>query len=234
MIVYPKSWNKDYECLSEWNDYIEIIIRLKRILKDINVNHLAYSGGIDSSIMLAAMSNIFDTVYTYTISSRLDHPDIFYARIGSEYYNTEHREFIVNPTYADTDVFKGDNAVRQLFELVSTYTDRIICCDGIDEFMCGYYDHQFNTTERYAYYLRRLLSDHLIPLNKNSNNVKVFLPYLDECLVNIYRQIPLMAKVDGSSRKKIMIKLSNFFNIPKEIIIRKKYGFCDAFNKKNK
>ncbi|KKM60628.1 hypothetical protein LCGC14_1539930 [marine sediment metagenome] len=234
MIVYPKNWKIDYEDLDHPHTISEIIEVLYEVLKRLNVNHLAYSGGIDSTIMLAVMCKIFDEVHTYTISSRKDHPDVLFARRGSKIYNTDHREFIVHPTWRETDIFEGDNAVRQLFELLSDYTDRIICCDGIDEFMCGYYDHQENTIERYSYYLSRLLPDHLVVLNDNSSNTEVFLPYLDKRLVDIFRGISLFDKVDKKNRKKVILKIAVELGITEDIIYRNKYGFVDAFKKDDK
>jgi len=234
MIIYPKNWKLCYDKLSEYNSVMEIISKLSSVLKELGIYHLAYSGGLDSTVMLSLMSGVFEKIHTYTISSRHDHPDVLFARRGSSFFSTEHHEFIVEPNHKDSDIFEGDNAVRQLFELVSKHTDDIICCDGIDEFMCGYYDHQLNTEEKYVYYLSRLLPDHLEVLDKNSGVVNVFLPYLNSELVDIYRQIPLSDKVDTKYRKKIMTKIAYFLNIPEEIINRNKYGFVDAFREKDK
>ncbi len=234
MIVYPKNWKIDYEDLDHPYTALEIIEILSEVLERLNVNHLTYSGGIDSTIMLAVMCKIFDEVHTYTISSRKDHPDVLFARRGSKIYNTTHHEFIVDPTHKETDVFEGDNAVRQLFELLTEHTNRVICCDGIDEFMCGYYDHQKDTESQYTYYLSRLLPDHLVVLNSNSSNIEVFLPYLDERLVDIFRGIPLPEKVDGKYRKKIILKMADTLGIIEDIIYRNKYGFVDAFKKDDK
>ncbi|KKL05560.1 hypothetical protein LCGC14_2604810 [marine sediment metagenome] len=234
MIVYPDNWKRNYEDLDHFHTTAEIIEALYEVLKRLNVNHLAYSGGVDSTIMLAVMCKIFDEVHTYTISSRRDHPDVLFARRGSKIYNTIHHEFIVDPTHKETDIFEGDNSVRQLFELLPEHTDKVICCDGIDEFMCGYYDHKKNTSAKYTYYLSRLLPDHLVVLNSNSGNVKVFLPYLDERLVDIFRSIPLLEKVDGKYRKKIILKMAGMLGIIEDIIYRNKYGFVDAFKKDDK
>lgn len=211
-------------------DIPEIVGMLSEVLSKINVRHLAYSGGIDSTIILCLLSHLFDGVSTYTISSRTDHPDAQFARLGSEKYNTKHREFIVEPTKADTDKFLGDNAVRQFYENVGEYTDKIICGDGIDEFMCGYYDHmKYPNVFTYRWFLSRLMPDHLIPLDKNSKGIGVFLPYLDGGLVSIFRNIPLAAKTDSEHRKKIISAIARHLNVPNEFITRNKYGFCDAF-----
>lgn len=242
MIIYPKNWERDYEKLSSFYfDPREIINELYFILKKINVLHLSYSGGIDSTIILHILSTVCreslfmdEEIHTYTIASREDHPDIQFARKGSKIYNTTHHEFIVEPTKKESDKFEGDNAVRQLFELIPEFTDKIICCDGVDEFMCGYYKHQDEEMSTYEYYLSNLTPGHLIPLNNASKNVEVYLPFLDECLVDIYRKIPLLAKVDAKNRKKLITKIGQWLNIPNEFINRNKYGFCDAFLKRNK
>lgn len=232
MIVYPENWRIEYEKLAFVGcctdvDILDIIDVLCDVLKKININHLAYSGGIDSTIILCLLDKIFDNVFTYTISSKEDHPDVRFARYGSVIYNSKHQEFIVKPTHEETDEFTGDNAVRQLFELVET--NEIICCDGIDEFMCGYYEHQDLKYDTYRYFLSRLLPDHLILLNSNSKKVKVYLPYLDCDIVNILKDIPLAKKVDLDNRKKIMCDIARCLEIPEKIITRNKYGFCDAF-----
>ena len=217
---------------------IDVAPIVERILKDaiyyINVNHIAYSGGIDSTIMLAILKQVYEVVHTYTISSRADHPDILFARLGSEFYNTNHHEFIVEPTELGADEQLGDNAVRQFFELVNKYTGKVITCDGVDEFMCGYYKHMDGTQETYEHFLSRLTPDHLAPLNSASKNVKVYVPYLDRKMLYIYRNIPLDAKVDENNRKKIMVKIAEYLEVPREIIDRNKYGFCDAFRKNDK
>jgi len=236
MIVYPKDWKKDYSVYANTsvtvehinrNNYIDFILdNLKNTLKEINIKNLAYSGGIDSTIILALMSDIFPTVNTYTISSRPNHPDIIHAKIGSIKYNTNHTTILVEPTYRKSDVYEGDNAVRMFFEYCK---DDIICCDGIDEFMCGYYNHQKDPERYYKKYLSELLPYHLIPLNRNSKKIKVYLPYLNKELIEFLSQIDINKKVDQITRKKIMIDIGIKLDIPIEIIQRNKYGFIDAF-----
>jgi len=100
--------------------------------------------------------------------------------------------------------------------------------------MCGYYDHMNMSPETYKFYLSRLYPDHLVPLNKNSAGVEVYLPYLNDSLIDVYKQIPLFKKVSKIDRKIIMKELGRKLKIPNEIIDRNKYGFCDAFLDKNK
>ncbi len=242
MIAYPKYWERDYGEFADINidvdgivdDAIPFVDTLYDILYDINVRHISYSGGIDSTIILCLLSHLFEGVSTYTISSRADHPDVRFARLGSEKYNTKHHEFIVEPTKTVADEFLGDDAVRQFYENVGKYTNQIICGDGIDEFMCGYYDHQKYGEKAYVSYLEALLSKHLIPLNRSSKDTEVYLPYLSNDLIDMYREIPLDDKVDSRTRKKIMVKIAEYLNVPEEFINRNKYGFCEAFRGEDK
>ena len=243
MIVFPINWKKNYEELCVPKDSIDVDIPkiidiIHNTLKEIGVFHLAYSGGIDSTLMLLLLSKFSRCVNTYTISNRVNHPDISFASFGSSFFKSNHTEFIIKEDKKESDIFQGDNCVRQFFENVSQYTDKIICCDGIDEFMCGYYDHIPMSQERYYFYLSRLLPNHLIPLDKNSGNVEVYLPYLDDNLIDVLKNIALDKKVFNNVRKKIMVDIGYYYNqhnsFPESIIKRKKYGFCDAFIEKNK
>ena len=68
-------------------------------------------------------------------------------------------------------------------------------------------------------------------MHENSGNVKVFLPYLDSRLISLLSQIPVSEKVDRNQRKKLMVKMAEN-KIPKSIIDRRKYGFCNALKSK--
>ncbi len=232
MIQYPKKWKVKYENLisTQPSNHInipKIVDAINRVVIDMNIKHLMYSGGIDSTIMLCLMTKLFDDVSTYTISVREDHPDIKFSRMGSNIYKSNHHEFIVKPISNDTP---GDDAVRQIFVEASAFTDSVICCDGIDEFMCGYYKHmEHHDFKTYKWFISRLLPNHLEPLDKNSKDVKVYLPYLDKDIISIFSNIPLNKKVDSKNRKMVVCDIAKYLGISDEIINRNKYGFCDAF-----
>jgi asparagine synthetase B (glutamine-hydrolysing) len=238
MIVYPKDWDKDYTIkrvdpmiyVDGFRDFLNII------LEEMNVIHLAYSGGIDSTIMLAELTEYYGkgVVHTYTISSRDDHPDVLFARKGSKFYDSIHHEFIVEPESLKDDDLYGDHIVRQFFNEISKYTFEIICCDGIDEYMCGYYDHVENPAQMYPYFLSKLNQDHLQPLNRNSKGISVCLPYLESHFVGLMSSIDLEYKISHRERKKLVTLWAKVLKIPKEFIYRNKYGFVDAFMEEDK
>jgi len=226
MIVYPENWRQDYYKYADVSSvgdapvgaFVEL---LEDVLDSIEVDTLAYSGGIDSTVMLDILSHFYQA-HTFTIASRNEHPDALFAKIGSLIYQTKHQTMI-------TGINANGNVYETFFDMLPVDVTKIICCDGIDEFMCGYYDHQTEPEEKYAYYLGRLTPDHLEALNSESKGVEIYLPYLNAEMIDFCTSIPLSAKVDDKHRKIYIRRVAGFLGIDDTIIDRNKYGFCDAF-----
>lgn len=235
MIVYPKEWRR----VGEPVNIEDIEKAIKEIISEIDCNCLALSGGVDSSLLLYFILQVRQgPIEVFTIGLSDEHPDIKYSRMIVEQFNKiygriQHNIFIPSKQQikikTSLEDFKGDEAVGMFFNYVEKYTDKIIAGDGIDEYMCGYYDHQKSLTEDVYYdYMRRLQKEQLVPLDKNSGNIKVYLPYIDDRLIFLLSQIPLKEKVDGGCRKKLMVTMGRRVGICEEIIERWKYGFCNA------
>lgn len=228
MIAEPLNWNKKGQPISI-NDIEETI---SSILVDIDVRHLSLSGGLDSSLMLYFMVRVFghQDIYCHTIALNEQHPDYIFSEKITDYFDVKWDPLIPNQTLQpQKNDCPGDEIVRYFYDhLKGSKIDGIISCDGIDEYMCGYYEHQNNPSEATYYkYIRRLQEYHLQPLHENSGKIKVYLPFLENFLILLLSQIPLKDKVDSKNRKKIMIEMAKD-KLPKEIIKRRKYGFCDA------
>jgi len=197
---------------------------------------LALSGGVDSSLLLYYMVRVFGKrVKCYTFAKNQDHPDYIFANLVARHFGVD---CIINVPDGclkkRVGDFPGDEIVRNFYTtLANNGIKRIIAGDGIDEFMCGYYDHMKNPTEEtYFDFLLKLRKQQLEPLDKNSYEVEVLLPYLDERMTYLCAQIPLSKKIDPQNRKKIITKLAKKNKLPNEIINRRKYGFCDAMTLK--
>ena len=233
MIVYPENWEK----IGQPIKLKKIESTILEILSDIDCNCLSFSGGIDSSVMLWLMLKIHKKVRAFTIGISQDHPDVVYAKEVAKLFgdNVEHVIYFPSQELIKREKrkndFDGDVAVRLLYKFVKNcYANKIIACDGIDEFMCGYYAHQKDPTEKTYYnYLRRLQKEQLEPLNRNSQSINVYLPYIDKRLIFLLSQIPLDEKVNRSTRKRLMFDIANEI-LPKEITNWRKYGFCDALS----
>lgn len=229
MIVYPLDWNEVGGPIRTR----DIELAILKVLSEISCNCLSFSGGLDSSLMLYFMLQRHKRVRTFTIGFSEDHPDIKYAQLVVDgFSNVSHNHYI--PTQEEVEAeerpgdLEGDVAVRLFYKFVKKHTTDIIACDGIDEFMAGYYAHQKTLSEpTYFNFIRRLQRGQLAPLNRNSGEVNVYLPYLDSRLISLYSQIPLSEKVDLHIRKKFMVRMAEG-KIPDRVIKRRKIGFCDA------
>lgn len=233
MIVYPKNWrNAGVEITPQ-----DIETRIVNTLAEINCRSLAFSGGLDSSLLLYFMCEIYNNIKIFTVGKSNEHMDVLFAKKVAEYYRKRFNVMIEHWVYCPEnwelkstcyEKYSGDNAVELFYKFAGRHVDKILAGDGIDEFMCGYYDHMRNPNNEavYYYYLRRLQQEHLAPLDINSD-IAVCLPYLDEKLISLMSQIPLSSKVEQDCRKKFLIGLAKD-KVPDEIIIRRKYGFCDA------
>ncbi len=228
MIVSPCDWRTKGKPIKIY-DIEEMILD---ILGGVDTtNNLALSGGIDSSLMLYFMKQVYgENINTFTIALNKSHPDYVHSEMIAKYFSVNWKGYIPSTSLmTEKGDLPGDEIVREFFNfLKSQGVEKIICCDGIDEYMCGYYEHQNDPSEKTYYkFMRQLKEYHLEPLNKNSGDIKVYLPYLNNRLVLLLSQIPLVDKVDINNRKKIMLQIAEG-KLPKGIIQRSKYGFCDA------
>lgn len=223
MIKYPTYWNLIGR---KYNETI-FAKTLKDVLNDIPCNNLSYSGGIDSSLLLYFMLELGRKVKTFTIACNENHPDIDYSILGLRYFRDRFNVKVDSEHIVLNNAGTGDSLVSAFYKnLAIRKVTSIITGDGIDEFTCGYYKHQENVKEQQYYdILQRLQAEQLEPLNTNSHKVEVYIPYLDSRMLALYAGIPIAEKVDSQHRKKIILSLATD-KVPKEIIERKKYGFC--------
>jgi len=230
MIVHPGCWRN----IGKSIESREIENAILSIVYKIDCDCLALSGGLDSSLMLYFMLKKHQQVRAFTIGISEEHPDVKYSKLVVDNLGrTKHRIYIptreeINGEKNQSKDIRGDKATRLFYKFVSKYTDEIISCEGIDEYMAGYYDHQENPDEETYYkHIRQLREKHLEPLNRNSGQVKIYLPYLDSKLLCFLSQIPIAEKVTSEQRKTLVVAIAEN-KIPNEIINRRKYGFCDA------
>ena len=202
MIAEPENWRLVGHPVS----LEDIEHSLLEAILAMDCKNLSLSGGIDSSLMLYYMTRFInrDHIKCYTIASSTEHPDYVFAHMAAGYFGVDCFTYIPDsaPVKQEGDL-PGDEIVRAFYEHLSRIgvTD-IIACDGIDEFTCGYYDHMENPTEETYYkYLENLRDDQLIPLDKNSCDVRVYLPYISHSVVNYLSQVPLARKCDKTHRK---------------------------------
>ncbi len=153
------SLKKDNSCYKEKIDLLEdaLIDSVSNILKENPQIHLAYSGGVDSSLVLVKIlrqSKFGSAVIAHTIGSK-DDPDMFYSKefikkLKGIYKNLYHNMHIMKISEEDTDKSNEILKVKHdspdnyymLMKAISLYTKKIVCCDCIDELLGGYYAHR--------------------------------------------------------------------------------------------
>jgi len=228
VIVYPRRWDEVGQKIT-----IDDIDRgILNSLRWIESDNLALSGGLDSSLILWYLAVLCEReeINCYVIAKNTEHPDYIYSNlIAGRFKAANLNVYMPSNIPLMKNGFPGDEIVKAFYDnLAKLGVSDIISCDGIDEYMCGYYNHQKNPTEEvYFDYIRRLKDEHLAPLDRNSGDIKVWLPYLEPELLFLLSQIPISEKVDSMCRKKMMVQLAEG-KLPEEIINRRKYGFCDA------
>lgn len=216
-IVFPEDWGQ----VGRKFLLTDIDKALRKVITEIDCCNLSYSGGIDSSLLLYYILEIKGKANLFTVVNNEVHPDLKYAILGREHFENRYRASLSHEVIIIPDC-ESDELVR-LYYARLTCSD-IITGDGIDELACGYYAHQSCPDEEtYQEILSGLQANQLQPLNENSGNVRVYLPYIAAPVANLLYRIPLSEKVNHQERK-LIIKALAQDKVPIDIIDRKKYG----------
>jgi len=191
-------------------------------------------------------------IHTFTIGESINHPDVVHARLVAKLFKTIHHEFIPTPLEIRTaieekrrnpDLFIGDGSlefggigVYLLYKYIAKFKTpaAVICHDGIDELLGGYWPHrqdQSQTEQAMAFekFWRELTDKHLVPLTRKSGhfNLCPIFPYLQKRVVSYITAIPLEERTSKAESKMPLRRIAEKY-LPREIIERKKIGFCDA------
>lgn len=153
------SFEKDNSDYSNKVNLLENAINnsVNNILKENSQVHLAYSGGVDSSLILIKIlrqSKFGHSIIAHTIGSK-DEPDILYSKkfikeLKGTYRNLYHNIHIMKISKEEIDKSNEILGVNQdfpdnyymLMKAISSYTKKIVCCDCIDELLGGYHAHR--------------------------------------------------------------------------------------------
>jgi asparagine synthase (glutamine-hydrolysing) len=154
-----KYWDFDYSENSEIKteaEYIEILreklreaVRI-RLISEVPLGAFL-SGGVDSSAIVAMMSEIADApVKTFSIGFNEDtFNELKFARVAAKHFNTEHHEFIVTPELVETvdelvwhfdEPFADSSALPtyMVSKMAREFVTVVLSGDGGDELFAGY------------------------------------------------------------------------------------------------
>lgn len=254
-IIFPKNWRTitdEWPILNPGRQERDPDFALQNILKiflsgisnELQCTFgLGFSGGIDSSCLAVAMYRLKIPFRAITLCPSLEHPDCQYAKMLADQLNFHHSVSI--PT--QTDIEEAKTAMNKsgdeiYYLLIKAFKNQglhtIINGDGIDELVGGYPQHQW-TQDRprlywFEYHWNRLVEEHLKPLNKAADTLKVdvILPFLNPEIIKLLTIIPIDDRTDDATRKKPIRGLALLLDIPEQIIRREKYGLCNALSVK--
>ena len=229
MIVYPSNWRQFGVPVTA--DMIDKAIR--EVVSEIPSINLSFSGGVDSCLLLHYLLKLKGTARCFTVANSADHPDLEYSREALSWFEEQysvHIDHEVNIRLRPK--VEGDELVKAFYSSLwlSSGVRDIIVGDCIDELNCGYYAHQDLREETYWDYLYRIQAEHLAPLDANSGNVKVYVPYADDRVANLLYRVPLYEKVSPTQRKMVITKLAEG-KVPDFVLDRRKYGFATSADK---
>ena len=189
------SWYEDREEAVNELERILLEATKQRMIADVEVGSLL-SGGLDSSIVTAMMSNMSSTpIKTFSIGFHEDtHDEAPYARAISKYLHTDHTEFYVTPeetlSVIPSLAQMYDEPIGDASQIPTSIISRIaagqvkvvLSGDGGDELLAGY--------TRYFRTLRRWRTLGAYPLGMR---------YLLKALLDGYLQLEWKAKNAGGN-----------------------------------
>lgn len=184
--------------------------------------HLALSGGVDSSLLLAMLLSMKrQGIVAHTLGTSEDYPDVVHAKILAEAFpQAEYRHHIIPP-------YTGD-AYFALYAALEGETDSIISGDVIDELAGGYYIHQQSEDKGEALYgeLGCLKARHLNFMNEASTKygIIVYLPYATAGVFEAMAAFRIDELVDNKERKMPIYDLAAKYGVPQAILDRRKMG----------
>jgi len=146
-----------------------------RLISDVPLGAFL-SGGIDSSTIVALMSkNMEEPVKTFSIGFEQGAPvdETDYARYVSEYYNTDHKELIIESTIYEVlpelvwhyDDLIADPAIVPVYFMSKMAKNKITVAltgDGADEIFAGYAHYYWMNEKNYLKLIPKSIPNYLM------------------------------------------------------------------------
>lgn len=216
-------------------------------LRGINKIGIAFSGGIDSTLLAKICKNLNIDTTLLTIGFP-DSNDVEFSKSISQKINMNHEVLEI-----DKDDFlefskkiRNDMTCRNLshienciaFSYVAQLASNndlnvILTANGFDELFCGYNNFRFIFNQGHESIRKTIESKILNELELITEikqavekyNVKIIQPFLSKGFISIAMKFPIYDKIvsdDDFLRKHIIRKIALSFEIPPEVVIRRK------------
>ena len=218
--------------------------------KSSSIVGIAFSGGIDSTILASICKNLGQKITLLTVGFNDSH-DIRVSRKISSILNMPHKFLEISPD----EFHAASNSIRNKIHCTNTShienciafyfvsklaldnnITTIISANGCDEIFCGY--NSFRLVFKYGdETIIKTINEKLdmeyelvdeIRSTCNCLGVDVWQPFLSKEFVEIGLKIPVILKIKSSTdllRKHILRKIALTLDIPAEVIISRKKAF---------
>jgi len=164
---YPK-YNYNFKTFVEKSRKI-LLENIKKEIEGEKQVALLLSGGVDSSVVLAALSTFNIKIKTYTLGFSKNDPDLLLARRLSKYYKTEHKEIILDEfpkqifeeCIKNMDVPNGDPTIIPVRILTKQIegVNKIFVGEGGDEVFGGYPEFRYSVLSNYSKFFPSFLKN---------------------------------------------------------------------------
>lgn len=241
-IIFPESWRKivrkgevvggELRVVAVGEVKATVLEGLREILALFGGERfcLALSGGLDSSVLAALLTELKAEFTAITIAASKKHPDVTCAKNLARKLKLDHKICLLGHQRTSSDIYDD------LFYIISSFGFQYaICADTADEMLGGYISHKeaadSNRKGVFDFFWQDLLGKHLWPMCRYAerHGVAVALPYL--AAHDLLRQVSMSQRVDGEQGKIILRQLAQELGVPKALITRRKYGLDSIWEK---
>ena len=227
----------------------------KRLISDRPIGCLL-SGGLDSSIIAYILKKYNTNIKTFSIGFK-DSPDILSSQQVADFLGTDHTSIIVTEEdmlnaiedtiyqieSSDITTIRASVPMYLLSKYISENTDIkvIFSGEGSDEASGSYlYFHNAPSPNEFQEECVRLLKDvHMFDVLRGDkttagNGLEIRVPFFDKEFMDYYMSIDPSRKMIQDGIEKYLLRKSFQFDLPKDIVWRRKDGFSDGVSKLEK
>lgn len=237
-------------CIATFDMNTELLHKMQNAIKNTILAKkfgIAFSGGVDSSLLAKICSDLGYDITLLTIGFRDSH-DIVFSKKISKMLDLPHKTFeITFDTFDDisnkirqkinTDNLSWNEnciAFYHVSKLAKSLTlDTVATANGIDELFCGYngYRDAVKEGDKAITELMNKKIENELNMMKAVNtvssefNVKILQPFLNQDFIHYAKKIPVSEKIknhDDLIRKHIIRKLALEIGVPEESANKRK------------